>query len=64
MRSELVYAAAEKVKNNYLLCHLVAKSARVLHKQETRFAGVINDALLRCSRSNVEFHEEQTQSLL
>jgi hypothetical protein len=32
MRSELVFAASDRVKNRFLLCRIVSISARRLHK--------------------------------
>ena len=50
MRSNLVFNAKICVNNPYLLCQLVAKATRKLHKPGTRMQDTANDVLTRVSQ--------------
>ena len=54
MRSDLVLAAEEKIVNTYLLCHLISKSARKMHRPGMRMAGSINDMFERCATCELQ----------
>lgn len=45
MRSDLVYSAADRVPNPYMLCHLVRISSRRCHKPGGSIQDTINRAL-------------------
>lgn len=52
MRSDLVFDAEMHVHNRYLLCQLVAKATRKLHKPGTRMQDTANDVLIRVGQSS------------
>jgi hypothetical protein len=47
MRSELVFVAMDRVKNPFLLCHLVRISSRRFHKSGASMQNTINGVLER-----------------
>jgi hypothetical protein len=47
MRSELIFEAIVYESNRYLLCRLVAKGTRKLHRPNTRVEDTTNDMLER-----------------
>jgi hypothetical protein len=47
MRSDLVFGAATRVQNRYLLAKLAAKATRKLHRPNTRVQDTLNDVLTR-----------------
>jgi hypothetical protein len=56
MRSELVFACLDRVRNRYFLAKLAAKAARKLHRPNTRIPDTINDALLRLGQEAPKFN--------
>ena len=56
MRSELVFASLDRIRNRYFLAKLAAKAARKLHRPNTRLADTINDALLRLGKEAQKFN--------
>jgi hypothetical protein len=51
MRSELIFKAATRESNRYLLARLAARAPRILHWPNTRIADTMNMALERLSES-------------
>lgn len=49
MRSELIFKALVYESNRYLLCRLVAKGTRKLHRPNTRVEDTTNEMLERFS---------------
>jgi hypothetical protein len=49
MRSELIFEALIREQNRYLLCRLVAKGTRKLHRPNTRVQDTTNEMLERLS---------------
>jgi hypothetical protein len=49
MRSELIFEALVLEPNRYLLCRLVAKGTRKLHRPNTRIQDTTNELLERLS---------------
>jgi hypothetical protein len=47
MRSELIFEALVHESNRYLLCRLVAKGTRKLHRPNTRVEDTANEMLQR-----------------
>jgi hypothetical protein len=45
MRSELIFEALAREPNRYLLCRLVAKGTRSLHRPNTRVQDTTNEML-------------------
>jgi hypothetical protein len=52
MRSELVFGAAVKVSNRYLLTSVASKATRILHRPYTRLEDTSNDAFRAFGRVN------------
>jgi hypothetical protein len=50
MRSELIFEALLREPNRYLLCRLVAKGTRKLHRPNTRMEETTNELLERFSQ--------------
>jgi hypothetical protein len=50
MRSELIFEALIREPNRYLLCRLVAKGTRKLHRPNTRVQDTTNEMLERFSQ--------------
>jgi hypothetical protein len=50
MRSELIFDALICESNRYLLCRLVAKGTRKLHRPNTRVEDTTNEMLERLSK--------------
>lgn len=46
MRSELIFEALAREPNRYLLCRLVAKGTRSLHRPNTRVQDTTNEMML------------------
>jgi len=46
MRSEMVFAAENRLPNRYMLCRVLAKATRKVHKPATRIEDT-TDAMLR-----------------
>ncbi|HLH33644.1 MAG TPA: hypothetical protein VKX41_03155 [Alloacidobacterium sp.] len=61
MRSELVYSAAEKVENRFLLATLTIRAVRRLHIVSTRTEDTANNVLGELARGN--FLEIKTPDL-
>jgi hypothetical protein len=45
MRSHLVFSAAERTPNRYLLCRMISRSARILLSRNRSFPHSINSCL-------------------
>lgn len=45
MRSEMVFAAEQKLGNRYMLCRVVAKATRKMHKPAARIEDTTNAVL-------------------
>lgn len=48
MRSHLVFSAAERTPNRYLLCRMISRSARILLSRNGSFPQSINSCLELC----------------
>jgi hypothetical protein len=51
MRSELIFKAASRETNRYMLARLAARATRILHWPNTRIQDSMNNALQHLSRS-------------
>jgi hypothetical protein len=50
MRSELIFKAASRETNRYMLVRLAARATRMLHWPNTRIADTMNNALQHLGR--------------
>lgn len=53
MRSELVFSAVDRIKNRYLLCHIVRLRARGPNMKTGDLIATINDVLTGCAENDV-----------
>ena len=53
MRSELVFSAMNRIKNRYLLCHIVRLRARGPNMKQGDLITSINDVLAGCVEKDV-----------
>jgi len=54
MRSELVFAARQTLRNRFALCQAAAKAARMFHIARTRFEDTTNEVLQLIAESERE----------
>ncbi|MCU1226121.1 MAG: hypothetical protein JWQ42_4214 [Edaphobacter sp.] len=52
MRAELTFKTVARESNRFLLCRVVAKATRKLHRPNTRVQETMNDALERIGGSS------------
>ena len=52
MRSDLVFAAQQRLPNRYMLCRVLASATRKFHKRATRIEDTTDAMLRRISNAN------------
>lgn len=52
MRSEMVFAAAHRLPNRYMLCRVLATATRKFHKPATRIEDTTDATLRRIANTN------------